>query len=333
MSRFVPFRSVLGAVKRAALHALLRRAPQALLIQHTSSESLIDKIRTSPESIHALLAILSEPEQASAHQELDTFLTSERGRGMIRRLLPALAEELIETLTNTHTAEVIEVLLRNHKAETMMALRNQLSGTPAALSDMRLRVILGAGTHRHPGWIATDADSLDIVSQASWERLFLPDSIDNLLAEHVFEHLNYGECLTAFQLAHRFLKLGGVLRIAVPDAYHPSRYYYNQVKPGGKETPDEHKLFFDYELVTELAATSGFRIDLIEYFDENGQFHKKPFSEEAGMILRRADANVGFDLSDPDVRAQFYNSIPAHLRDELLQRNIGYTSLLFDLIK
>ena len=50
-----------------------------------------------------------------------------------------------------------------------------------------MRVIIGAGKTEYEGWRATQEDELDVLSNNSWEKLFEPESIDALLAEHVWE--------------------------------------------------------------------------------------------------------------------------------------------------
>ena len=50
-----------------------------------------------------------------------------------------------------------------------------------------LNVILGAGPVTMQGWVATDAAVLDVTSSRAWKRLFTLNSIDRLMAEHLFE--------------------------------------------------------------------------------------------------------------------------------------------------
>jgi hypothetical protein len=43
---------------------------------------------------------------------------------------------------------------------------------------------------------------------------------------------------------HEYLDTFGIIRIAVPDAYHPSGYVKELTKPGGsKPGADDHKVF------------------------------------------------------------------------------------------
>ena len=201
------------------------------------------------------------------------------------------------------------------------------------VGDGKIKVIIGAGPQEYPGWLATDINILNITQDSAWKNLFAPQSIDNILAEHVVEHLTLDEVYGVLGHAKKYLKLGGIFRIAVPDAFHPSRYYYNLVKPGGWETPHEHKLFFDHEMLRRIAVEAGYTIRPLEYFDEDGIFHKEPFSREDGVIQRCAEHNCGLDLSDEKVMEMFYSTIPQHLRHQFYDRKMTYTSLIVDLIK
>ena len=207
----------------------------------------------------------------------------------------------------------------------------------SAFQDMfagKIKLQIGSGRVTYTGWLNTiGIDQLDITKEESWASLFLPGSVSNILAEHVFEHLSLEELRCSLEHVHKYLAPGGVMRIAVPDAFHPSRYYYNLVKPGGEETPYEHKIFLDYTIVTKLVDPELFDLKLIEYFDENGIFHAQDYDLEYGEIRRCARNNVGIDLNNKIVYDQFYSSIPEHLRGQFFEKNMTYTSLFFDIKK
>jgi len=272
-------------------------------------------------------------------------------RELARRIESALAEDSVR-------AELIRALLRDHGDRVLAALSDaQKMAALASLCDTRLvdavaainarpgggfkylghagdvRVIIGSGPQRMEGWLATDIQHLNVAEGSSWRRLFSPGSIDRILAEHVFEHLSWRELRDALGHVFVYLKRGGRLRLAVPDAFHPSRYYYNLVKPGGWETPSEHKLMLDCEMLPRVATDAGFEIRLLEYFDENGLFHGVEYDPADGEVQRCASRNVGLDTDDREVMAKFHASIPAHLRQQFLDRRMTYTSLIADLVK
>jgi hypothetical protein len=96
-----------------------------------------------------------------------------------------------------------------------------------------VRLILGAGKTSQEGWLSTDKGTLDITDLKSWERILQGKLAESLMAEHVWEHLSLDDGEKAARNCHRFLQEGGRLRIAVPDALHPSPRYRERVKPGG----------------------------------------------------------------------------------------------------
>lgn len=171
-----------------------------------------------------------------------------------------------------------------------------------------INVNLGAGGVYFPEWISTDIDILDITVTSHWEQYFQPNSINRLVAEHVFEHLSIEEGRTALQNCYRYLKPGGTLRIAVPDGYRKDPVYANLVAP----PIDGHKSIYTKDNLSELLNSTGYTVRLLEYFDENDQFHHRPWSAAAGPI-RRSFAN--------DTQIEFK-------RDDYF-----YTSLLVDAIK
>jgi predicted SAM-dependent methyltransferase len=241
--------------------------------------------------------------------------------------------EAIDALARDHFPQMIAVVCHHHLQDVIAGINNTTKGHFKYVGDGRIKIILGAGPQRIPGWLSTDINVLNITQDASWRNLFNPESIDNILAEHVVEHLSLDELYRALEHARKYLKPGGIFRIAVPDAFHPSRYYYNLVKPGGWETPQQHKLFFDCEMITRIAESSGYKMQLLEYFDEKGIFHKENYSQEDGAIQRCAKNNAGLNTSDDKVMEMFYSTIPQHLRQQFHDQNMTYTSLIVDLSK
>lgn len=238
----------------------------------------------------------------------------------------------LDALAKTHSSEMIASMCRDHLQEVITQVIEIKGGTFRYVGDGRVKVIVGAASQRLPGWLATDIDTLNITQESSWSSLFRPGSIDNILAEHVLEHLSLDELLRVLAHVKKYLKAGGVFRIAMPDAFHPSRYYYNLVKPAGWETPVEHKSFFDHEMLARIAGESGYQIRLLEYFDESGVFHKVDYSPDDGAIQRCAANNCGLDTANEEVMEKFYSTIPDHLRQQFFDQKISYTSLIADLI-
>lgn len=148
-------------------------------------------------------------------------------------------------------------------------------------------MILGAGGDSQAGWFATDISHLDMLSDHDWRKYFKENSIDALFAEHVWEHLNEADGLTAAKNCYSYLRPGGYIRVAVPDGFHPSSEYLDFVKPmGSGHGSDDHKVLFTYISLSKMFEIAGFNVELLEYFDENGNFHHNDWNSEAGLVTR-----------------------------------------------
>lgn len=149
------------------------------------------------------------------------------------------------------------------------------------------RIIIGAaGTFRHD-WVSTDKETLDIVVRDKFAQYWKPNSRLAFLAEHVWEHLSEAEAAKANANCFEFLKSGGRLRIAVPDEFHPDPAYIEHVRPGGKgDGAEDHKVLYNYKSLTEKLEYAGFKVEVLEYWDESGRFHFREWSSEGGHIRR-----------------------------------------------
>ncbi len=175
-------------------------------------------------------------------------------------------------------------------------LRNLIS------TSKPLKVILGAGPTLFPGWIQTDKEILDVTSPSDWSALFERESIDSLLSEHMLEHLSEDECKIALGECYRYLKSGGLFRVAVPDGYRRDPVYVAEASPPN----DGHQVFFNVETLTAALQSAGFTTTPLEYFDAQEQFHAVPWDEKDGLIQRSAR----FDKQHEFQRGElFYTSV------------------------
>lgn len=175
-----------------------------------------------------------------------------------------------------------------------------------------LLVIIGAGDQHYPGWIATQQADLDLLNPASWVRFFGERQADALLCEHVWEHLTLDESRAAARLCYEFLKSGGYLRCAVPDANFPDAEYQRMARgfvPPNHPAAD-HKTIYDYRRLSEIFSQAGFEVDVLEYCDETGRFHYNHWDAAQGMIYR----SLRFDHRNRG-------------------GNLGFVSLIVDAIK
>ncbi|KAA0989660.1 class I SAM-dependent methyltransferase [Dyadobacter aurulentus] len=174
-----------------------------------------------------------------------------------------------------------------------------------------INMVVGSMYSVYKGWIHSDIETLNLLKQSDWAKYFDENSIDRILAEHVWEHLTPEEGKLAFRHCYMYLKPGGFLRVAVPDGYHTSEDYINYVKPGGTgEGADDHKILYNYQIMSGFLEEIGFKVKPLEYFDENGQFHQNPWRIEDGMVRRSVDHD-----------------------DRNKGGKLGYTSLIIDAYK
>ncbi len=163
-----------------------------------------------------------------------------------------------------------------------------------------LKVVIGSSNIYQPGWIPTGIENLDILDQNDWEKYFREDSIDIILAEHVWEHLTLKEAFLGAKNCYKYLKPGGYFRIAVPDGFSPDMEYIESVKPGGTgDGSDDHKMLYDHVLLSRILETAGFKIEPLEYFDASGKFHFREWTEASGLIRRSKrfdERNTGGNL-------------------------------------
>ena len=146
---------------------------------------------------------------------------------------------------------------------------------------------MGAPLRVDKGWLPTSIDFLDLLKECDWQRYFYPNSIDAILAEHVWEHLTAAEGLQAAKNCFHYLRPGGYIRIAVPDGLHPDHCYIESVKVGGSGPgSNDHKVLYTYATLKELFEAAEFKVDLLEYFDERAEFHYKEWDPKDGMIHR-----------------------------------------------
>jgi predicted SAM-dependent methyltransferase len=172
------------------------------------------------------------------------------------------------------------------RATGSYVLRQQL------LSTAHPKIVIGSAGVHDPGWIPTEHTFLDLLRPEDWERFFRSDSIDALLAEHVWEHLTLEEGLVAARICFQYLKPGGYIRVAVPDGFHPSPRYIERVKIAGiGPGADDHKMLYTYKTLKGVFERAGFEVVLYEYFDEAGRFHYRAWDPQGGTIWR----SVRFD--------------------------------------
>jgi predicted SAM-dependent methyltransferase len=149
------------------------------------------------------------------------------------------------------------------------------------------KIVIGTSGVFEPGWIPTDIEYLNLLEEDDWRSFFREESISAILAEHVWEHLTPEQALSAAQACHRYLRVGGRLRLAVPDGLHPDPDYLRQVMVNGTGAgADDHKVLYTQESLTKLLERAGFKVTLLEFFDAGGSFHCQEWNPADGMVHR-----------------------------------------------
>lgn len=150
-----------------------------------------------------------------------------------------------------------------------------------------VKLVLGSGGTNYNGWIATDLPHFNILKEKDWKFFLSKKKAENLLAEHVLEHLTEEEVILVLKFSYKYLNNGGVFRIAVPDKNHPNPEYVENVKPGGiGPGADDHKSFWDYNTLIKAAEFVGFTAKPLEYCNENKEIITSLYNQSNGIIQR-----------------------------------------------
>lgn len=183
--------------------------------------------------------------------------------------------------------------LINRKKNHEKSLKNFLDG----LHNRPLKIVIGSAEIPIEGWVLSDRDILDLLKPEEWKKYFETKLADAFLAEHVWEHLTPENGRVAAETCYRFLEKGGYIRVAVPDGLHPDQSYIDYVKPGGSSpAAKDHHVLYTYKTLREVFEKAGFTVQLLEYFDEAGQFHFSEWNSDDGYINRSKrydERNVG----------------------------------------
>lgn len=158
------------------------------------------------------------------------------------------------------------------------------------IENKQTRIVVGAGRTRLRGWKSTQEDTLNVLQRSDFENQFAENSMDAILAEHVWEHMTREDGILAAKNCFAFLKPGGYLRAAVPDRNFCNADYQKLVQIGGPGPENHpaytHQIVYDYQTFRGVFEAAGFLVELLEYCDENGDFHYVHWNAEDGCIGR-----------------------------------------------
>jgi len=163
----------------------------------------------------------------------------------------------------------------------------------AILHKQKIKIIVGAAETYQNNWYSTNQNWLDIRKENHWKKIFKNKTIiTNVVAEHVFEHLTYEECIESLKTIHNYTTKDSKIRIAVPDGYNPDSNYIKNVKVKGiGDDAADHKQLLNKDILFEILTKAQFKPKLIEGYDSNKRLYSEKYSIEEGFIKRSRQNN------------------------------------------
>lgn len=161
-------------------------------------------------------------------------------------------------------------------ATDALRLRERRRAQALADGDL-LRLQLGSGRRQKPGWINVDlafGAPVDLAWRLPRRLPFASGTVETIFHEHLLEHLPLERAVSLLDECHRLLRLGGILRIGVPDAgAYLEAYARDDEKLLEKLRPNRptrllavqdlfylpgHRTMYDLQTLTLVLAASGF---------------------------------------------------------------------------
>ncbi|MCL5797126.1 MAG: methyltransferase domain-containing protein [Gammaproteobacteria bacterium] len=170
-----------------------------------------------------------------------------------------------------------------------------------------MKLHLGCGSKYIEGFVHVDIMQHDHVDHiAKVDNLpFDDNSADLIYASHVLEHFGRNEFQNVLKEWHRVLKVGGILRVAVPDFQAVAELYCAGKLPNGliqvmglvcggqRNEWDYHKVIFDKVFLTQNLEHIGFH-SIVEYdwhktehahLDDYSQAYIPHLDKENGRLM------------------------------------------------
>jgi len=187
-----------------------------------------------------------------------------------------------------------------------------------------LKLHLGCGKRFIPGFLHIDQGDfphLDYISDVGSLGMFKNGTVDLIYASHVFEYFDRIEAIRVLGEWRRVLKLGGVLRLAVPDfqklvevymkygdfsLIHGPLYGRIEVKTPSGVIVKYHRTCYDFQSLRNLLRESGFsdvrpwdwRLTEHAEYDDYSQAYIPHMNKKNGILISlNVEATKSGDLA------------------------------------
>lgn len=160
---------------------------------------------------------------------------------------------------------------------TLMAMRMQRRRARRLQAKTPLRLHLGSGINRLPGWVNVDllvpGRALDLYWDLRRPLPFKDESVDAIFAEHLLEHLPFQVGVALLRECRRLLKPAAIVRVGVPDldryiaSYLGRDDIIERVRPGRPTKALAlgepfflygHRCMYDFETMQRALLDAGF---------------------------------------------------------------------------
>lgn len=141
-----------------------------------------------------------------------------------------------------------------------------------------MKIIVGSNGYKAEGYLSTDLPEVDITKPLPWES----DSIEEIFASHVPEHVAIPDCFRFFEESYRVLQAEGILRLSMPGI----GWWLTREHIKGLCTDHGHLGSFNEELLRTMLYGAGFAQHRIErdYFDPRIHHHHLTIGSDLNRI-------------------------------------------------
>jgi len=205
----------------------------------------------------------------------------------------------VQNYLRSHTTYGLRRAIRDIGTEARMSYRHWVAvrKAPRFLSSAPLKLNLGCGSNRRPGWVNIDLYHPDADLQLDLRRRwpFPDDSAAYIYSEHAFEHFEFSqEVPHVLAESLRVLQHGGVFDVGVPDTEWLIRGYGNPNHEYWRYTAGWHP------------ASCETQMDHINYHFRQGEQHKYAWDEEtlARSLQRSGFVSIARRLPDDNLDSE-----------------------------